>query len=139
MVPKSLWSCQFSKQEKHILKMLCLKKKFQLILSPVGFTTQLTLNFKNILALGKQTCLLTNRDELSSKKFWTLRVENLQPTDTNIGINFKNILAPSKFIYPKYSRHWLSTVAHTIDCVCSEIFNHGLNHGLSFLLFKFFG
>ena len=28
---------------------------------------------------------------------------------------------------------------HTIDCVCSKILNHGLNHGLLFSLFKFFG
>jgi hypothetical protein len=42
-------------------------------------------------------------------------------------------------IYPKYSKHWLSTLAHTIDCVCSKILNHGLNHGLLFSLFMFFG
>ena len=41
----------------------------------------------------------------------------------------------SKVIYLKYSKHLLSTVAHTIDCVCSKILNHGLNHGLLFLLF----
>ena len=45
----------------------------------------------------------------------------------------------SKVIHPKYSKHWLSTVAHTIDCVCSKILNHGLYHGLLFSLFKFFG
>ena len=39
-------------------------------------------------------------------------------------------LAWSKVIYPKYSKHWLYTVAHTIDCVCSKMLNHGLNHGL---------
>ena len=44
-----------------------------------------------------------------------------------------------KDVYPKYSKHWLSTVAHTIDCLCSKILNHGLNHGLLFSLFKFFG
>ena len=36
----------------------------------------------------------------------------------------------SKVMYPKYFKHLLSTVAHTIDCVCSKILNHGLNHGL---------
>ena len=41
----------------------------------------------------------------------------------------------AKVIYPKYSKHWLSTVAHTIDCVCSKI----LNHGLLFSLFMFLG
>ena len=28
------------------------------------------------------------------------------------------------------------TVAHTIDCVCSKMLNHGLNHGLFLSLFK---
>ena len=40
-----------------------------------------------------------------------------------------------KVKYPKYSKHWLSTVAHTIDYVCSKI----LNHEFIFSLFKFFG
>ena len=44
----------------------------------------------------------------------------------------------TKVTYPKYSKHWLSTVAHTIDWVCSKILNHGLIHGLLFSLFKFF-
>ena len=42
------------------------------------------------------------------------------------------------YIYPKYSKHWLSTVADTINCVCNKILNHGLNHELLFSLFKFF-
>ena len=41
-----------------------------------------------------------------------------------------------KVIHPKYSKHWPYTVAHTIDCVCSKMLNHGLNHGLFLLLFK---
>ena len=41
----------------------------------------------------------------------------------------------SKVMNPKYSKHCLPTVAHTIDCMCSEI----LNHGILFSLFKFFG
>ena len=44
-----------------------------------------------------------------------------------------------KVISPNYSKLWLYTVAHTIDCVCSKILNHRLNHGLLFSLFKFFG
>ena len=44
-----------------------------------------------------------------------------------------------KVIYPKFFKQWLSTVAHTIDRVCSKILNQGLNHGLLFSLFKFFG
>ena len=42
----------------------------------------------------------------------------------------------TKVIYPKHSKHWPYTVAHTIDCVCSKMLNHGLNHGLFLSLFK---
>ena len=38
----------------------------------------------------------------------------------------------TKVIYPKYSKQWLSAVAHTIACVCSKVLNHGLNHRLLF-------
>ena len=43
-----------------------------------------------------------------------------------------------KFIYPKYSKHYPYTVAHTIDCGCSKVLNHGLNHRLFLSLFFFF-
>ena len=46
---------------------------------------------------------------------------------------FQNL---GKVIYPKYSKHWAYTVPHTIDCVCSKMLNHGLNHGLFLSLFK---
>ena len=36
----------------------------------------------------------------------------------------------AKVMYPKYSKHSSYTVAHTLDCVCSKMVNHGLNHGL---------
>ena len=36
----------------------------------------------------------------------------------------------TKVINPKYSKHWLSTVAHTIHCVCSKILILGWNYGL---------
>ena len=41
-----------------------------------------------------------------------------------------------KVIYPKYSKHLLSNVAHTIDCVCNKMLNHGLNHEFFLSLFK---
>ena len=41
-----------------------------------------------------------------------------------------------KVIYPKYSKHQPYSVAHTIDFVCSKMWNHGLNHGLFLSLFK---
>ena len=46
------------------------------------------------------------------------------------------LLAMAKVIYPKYSKHWSYTVAHTINCVCSKMLNHSLNHGLFLSLFK---
>ena len=45
----------------------------------------------------------------------------------------------TKVIYPKYSKHWLSTVAHTIDFMCSKISNHGLDHGYYFHFSSFLG
>ena len=30
-----------------------------------------------------------------------------------------------KVIYPQYYKHCLSTVVHTIDCLCGKILNHG--------------
>ena len=44
--------------------------------------------------------------------------------------------ADIKVIHTKYSKHWAYTVAHTIDCVCIKMLNHGLNHGLFISLFK---
>jgi hypothetical protein len=44
-----------------------------------------------------------------------------------------------KVIYPKYAKHLPYIVAHTIECVCSKMSNHGFNHGLFISLFKFFG
>ena len=41
-------------------------------------------------------------------------------------------------MHPKCSKNRPYTVAHTIDSVCSKMFNHGLNHGLCLSLFKFF-
>ena len=55
-----------------------------------------------------------------------------------VSISHTLLHVKSKVIYPKYSKYWLSTVALTIDCVCSKIWNHGLNHGFLFSLFKFF-
>ena len=45
----------------------------------------------------------------------------------------------TKVIHPKYSKHCPHILAHTIDCVCSKMLNHGLNQGLFLSLFKFFG
>ena len=38
------------------------------------------------------------------------------------------IQVPIKVIHPKYSKHCPYTVAHAIDCMCSKMLNHGLNH-----------
>ena len=44
-----------------------------------------------------------------------------------------------KVIHPKYSKHWPYTLTHTIDCVYSEMLNHGLNHRSFLSLFVFLG
>ena len=50
----------------------------------------------------------------------------------NLGRNQSYICIP----IPKYSKYWHYTEAHTIDCVCSKMLNHGLNRGLFLSLFK---
>ena len=42
----------------------------------------------------------------------------------------------NKVIHPKYSKHWPYTLAPKIDCGCSKMLNHGLNHGFFLSLFK---
>ena len=49
---------------------------------------------------------------------------------------FPSYQGTTKVIYSKYSKHWPYTVAYTIDCVCSKMLNHGLNHGLFLSLLK---
>ena len=38
----------------------------------------------------------------------------------------------NKVIHPKYSKHWPYTLAPKIDCGCSKMLNHVLNHGFLF-------
>ena len=45
----------------------------------------------------------------------------------------------SKVMYPKFSKNWPYLLAYTMDCDCSKILNHGLNHGLFLSLIKFLG
>ena len=47
---------------------------------------------------------------------------------------------PKLYVYPKYSKHWLSvsSVAHTIDCVCSKILNHGIKSWVIIFTFQVF-
>ena len=51
-------------------------------------------------------------------------------------LGFTHFSVLSKVIYTKYTKHWPYTVAHTIDCVCNKMVNHGLNHELFLSLFK---
>ena len=60
------------------------------------------------------------------------RTTTLQPHCTAAtNLTFKliennKVWGNAKVIYRKYSKHWLYSVAHTIDCVCSRMLNHGL-------------
>ena len=49
---------------------------------------------------------------------------------------FVRVKPIAKVIYPKYSKNWPYTLAHTIDFGCSKMLNHGLNHRFSLSLFK---
>ena len=63
-----------------------------------------------------------------------------RPGCIGVGIGVQHFgtifILKAKVIHPKYSKHWPYTLAHTIDCVCSKMLNHGLNHGLFLSLFK---
>ena len=43
------------------------------------------------------------------------------------GRKYLKICDCDKVIYTKYSKHWLYTVAHTIECVCSRMNNSWFN------------
>ena len=50
------------------------------------------------------------------KKIFHPIVHCISPLWTDLGI----IHASTKVTYPKYSKHWPYTAAHTIDCVCRK-------------------
>ena len=74
--------------------------------------------------------------KFETKRWW--KQGGLYHTTILRFLSHKNleILARCKVIHTKYSKHWPYTVAHTIDCVCIKMLNHGLNHGLFLSLFK---
>ena len=88
------------------------------------------LHFCTILLAS--TCLFDIWQIMTPEKWYTSTIKQL---DQSVSIFWPTF----KVIYPKYSKHWLSTVVHTIDCVCSKISNHGINHGLFFSLSSFLG
>ena len=51
---------------------------------------------------------------------------------------FNCVQAVPKVIYPKYSKHWLSTVAHTIDCVCGKNMKSGFKSWVIIFTFHVF-
>ena len=68
-------------------------------------------------------------------RFWIGFLEGKIKTWSRFKSKNCKIISASLLIVmcPKYSKHWPYTVAHTIDCVCSNFF---LNQGLFLLLFK---
>ena len=74
------------------------------------------------------------KNQPSSSRQTSLVAKNKKSAYGTLHTTEHQIQVNIKVIYPKYSKHWLYTVAHTIDCVCSKMLNHGLNHGLFILL-----
>ena len=61
--------------------------------------------------------------------------------EKNLGRNSRSstsshVILHTKLYIPSTLNIDLYTVAHTIDCVCSKMLNHGLNHGFFLSLFK---
>ena len=78
---------------------------------------------------------------------WSWTIASIRSNDTNkwrrcgrnLSCSWYTIQPVSKVIYSKYSKQWPYLLASTMNCGCSRILNHGLNHGLFLSLFKFFG
>ena len=83
----------------------------------------------------QQSCFSVNQFTANLAKKSTKKVSSLHLQDflsLAITQNGKKISKCVKVIYTKYSKHWLYTVAHTIDCVCSKINNSWFNPWFSF-------
>ena len=63
----------------------------------------------------------TNRPKLHSTFFLNGAILFILFSKGAVSISHTLLHVKSKVIYPKYSKHWLSTVAHTIDCVCGKM------------------
>ena len=104
----------------------------QTYICPSTIKTQMSLVF--LLLLGKLGCEVSAENCCSFAKvtyFWEQFPQIFMCEQIPIQIRVS-----VEVIYPKYSKHWPFTVAHTIDCVCSKMLNHGINHGIFFSLFK---
>ena len=62
----------------------------------------------------------------------TSQYSHLFNKNGDIIFHFDFFHPPLKVIYTKYSKHWLYTVAHTIECVCSKMNNSWFNPWFSF-------
>ena len=71
-----------------------------------------------------------------SLNFWAISFVEFIPqsTDSQTMTNHLSYslkaLSTAKVIHPKYSKHWPYLLASSIDCGCSKMLDHGLNHGL---------
>ena len=75
--------------------------------------------FRKLLSKWKQWLIVSDSD------LWLLYL--IYPCSYKCNVLLSGQLwALLKVIYHKYSKHWPYTVAHTIDCVCSKMSNHGL-------------
>ena len=72
--------------------------------------------------------------KMDGSKFWCFHWFSLL-----LSLVFSKFLAMRNIMLYSavYSKHWIYTVAHIIDSVCSKTLIHSLNHGLFLSLFKF--
>ena len=91
--------------------------------------TKLRFELDKLADFNLLTDLYHSRDQVCDVKKFVLSLFIRQKYTTLTWVS-------AKVMYPKYSKYWPYTVAHTIACVCSKMLNHGWNHGLFLSLFK---
>ena len=77
-------------------------------------TERLHFYFKIILVFYNSSCNQVLLSSLNGSLHTVIHIRNKSENMSN-KIDYRTKV---KLYTPKYSKHWLSTVAHTIDCVC---------------------
>ena len=81
------------------------------------FSDDMTDESCSIIQDQKRSWNLISNLDISKLTQWGKIITKIALWNTYLYIINLDFQCISKVIYPKYSRHWLSTLAHTIDCM----------------------
>ena len=97
------------------------------------------INFKFQLRLLSRPYIHVNLEEFCDFKYFAYFRTNNEIVHKNKATLFWKFQLRLKVIYRKYTKHWSYLLAYTMDCDCSKILSHGLNHGLFLSLLQVLG